>query len=452
MGKIMWGDVWNLTKVRAKEAWIHWQVAVWLFLGVLVFFTATSFFQSPWNGAQVWDVPVFANWMMFAAVVFAFGETRQYREYNQTIGMFPQSNQTRFWSYVVLIHGIGISLVLTGIVLYSLFYLIFAFPGSWFLGIKMAYAFDLGLVLASLAVSVSYVCVICAVLACLEAVYMYIGKWFLVLLWAFVVFCLMGSGFGLRVLATYVLPFWSEETSLIIFFLKILVTWCALMGISWWLAKHTSYYQQKKGLKLSIWSAVVLVGIFVIIVMFNHTIYIGTATTENKITDMLEGAEKVEYEFSLNGDAWKSCTVKRPAGVSEVVSEVEKNVSAHIILTVQENRDCEKGTIQIKYRPPSWLRNEVELASFYNHEVMAKVNEKGQLYIEYHSEAEHSVTELPSELNLCFLSPCGIYMNSFSMFQGKTLYKTINGTSGGIRDGYLIILYPPGEELEIVYE
>ena len=110
MGKIERENRRALFRVRAREMRIRGRMVRILFLAVLAAVTVSALVgtdQSGMAGNQVhmMYLPVFVSWGMTAGILYGIAATWNYREGNRLLGMYPQNNRTRFWSYVLLMHA-----------------------------------------------------------------------------------------------------------------------------------------------------------------------------------------------------------------------------------------------------------------------------------------------------------------------------------------------------------
>ena len=435
MGKLEWKHVRSLTKIRRKESWLFWKRAVLLFGAVLLLVTVGSFgSRSHWNLVRVSEPPVFLACMLWASIVYVLVETVEYRNRNRVIGMFPQSNRERFWSYVLLIHEVAAACIGIGLLLYFVGYLLFGVIGKALFDWQMVYPFHLGLTFASALVALLIVSVVCAFCAWLEAIYIAMGNRFYLLIVATAVMCCVGNGFLLNEVRQHVLPFWTEESSLVLFGVKMCVTWLLLLGMAGWLTRRTRYYHQKPVMKS--W----VIGLCLLLIAgaasYIVVMWVPKSMGESggELVSVTESEYVEKYYQETGGRDWEVLTVTLTEPAEKLWYEL-----GEFSLSVKESPEVRPGTLQITYLPPVRYVNRVPLNRFYEYEVTVTPLEKGELVLAYHSEEEEeSVTGYPP-LSLCFYSPCGGWMNAFDLFQDQGLYKDFIGSQGGTACGYAIV-------------
>ncbi len=435
-----------LAKIRARESWIHNRHYRWVFWAMILFGMLGSITgDHAWRGVHISDPLVALSWMMLAGGMFSVWETLFYRENSMLIGVYPQDNECRFWSYVLLILGNGLALVGIGLAIYLIMYPLLWALGKWAMGWQMVYPFHLGLTLASAWVAALITLVICSVCAFWRALSGYLREKIGLITVAFCAFLLVGTGFGLQWLQAKVFSFWTKEASLFLFSVKMLGTAFLLLAAGGWLVRRTTYYRKQNSKTRLVFLALVI-AILAVTGFSGQVIYKGVRVESGSEMISMTGQELILQAYvETNGEGWQTLDVELPAGVTEIRHRLDQ-----FHATTKESADCAPGTIRVVYLPPREYINEIPLNQFYDYEVTLTQGSEASLYLQYYSEAEeNSVTGISADLGLCFLSPCGSWMNSFTMFQDATLYHRYDGRSGGHDTGYAIIYHAPGEELAV---
>ena len=252
-----------------------------------------------------------------------------------------------------------------------------------------------------------------------------------------------GSGQGLRFFLNEILPFWTAESSLFRFYLKMAGTGTVFLVMAGWLTARTEYYRPKPALKGVGW--IVEVVCLAAVRAFLNTAY--TAYTDSNGTIVYGGKASwesavaieeilAEKEEKMTGQEWELAVPAETKSWTLTTYGME-----YPICYARESEDLEPGMIRIRYFPLTKYLNDMAIED--NRTVTVTVSEEaGEI------RAEGKVTSF-QEYRLCYLSPCGSWMNQFSCFQDRELYRTFDGMSVRTENGFLLVEYPEGTRVEI---
>ncbi len=171
------------------------------------------------------------------------------------------------------------------------------------------------------------------------------------------------------------------------------------------------------------------------------SVYVHESDPENR-----EPIERTieKYYQQTGGEGWVTATFPVPEGATEIVSDVLFRAAA------RESADCPPGMLQVVYEAPLRELYGVDLRQFYEYELRL-VQDEGSWVLDFTWIVDgQPVEERDEKLQMCFLSPCGQWMNWFWPTDDTyARYDVRIGDRVDYTQGTAIVYYAPGEAVVV---
>lgn len=325
----------------------------------------------------------------------------KYKQINDVYSVFPQTGTSRFLSTQLMLYlWLGL-LSIISLVIYVLQFLIFKVSSEFNSNIILAFRTDIGLILSGIFIYFLYgmfMIALISLIAVLIRRFNTIAIGCLIIIIAII----LTSEIGIIGTVTDMLSYLTEEPSISIFLLKLLLTWLLLSITAFFINKHTLYYKPRNKYRNSIVTAV---GIAVLILIS----IIRASQPEGVV--IYHGV----YSDTFNYNIWQDKVLYLDPSEYDDLSE----------LTIQTNFDFEDDmylesyptlngvadTITIRYRLPVRIFNNINLTELTQPQFSAKL-EGNVLDLSYHYNKNTKVV---------FISPWFV-MKQFERYQNKNLF------------------------------
>jgi len=424
----------NLLRVRFKTntksfKWIL--ILLGLFVFVPFVGTVVGILQS--NHVRFYNIGDFSLTVFFGIGLRYFVLMFMYRSTNDKLSVYPQTNNSRFISS--LLYNVIEVFALATFVLaaYLIRYII-----VWVLTLFMAHVhfaldFDLGFIMVGFFVYVAYSLLVVAVI---ELIGVILRKWTYYAIVGFTAaLSLWIANFSTVIEnARNVLAFLTEESSLIVFFIKSISLLIAIVAVSIVINRFTVYYKNH-GRALSKGGVIgcVVVAITVVVVLPYLSFVRPTYTTQTRtssgeaiiqpVDDFLSEFEEIRIDIShIPNGTHIELRIESRTVIAEVVtgarffSETPVAVNDERLL-----RNIQGDTLIISYRPAFFHANGLMMSDFTDSQLIARL-EGNALFLDYVME----------NVQVIILPIWGI-ARQFDFFNGRDIFRAnmIGFSAGG---------------------
>ncbi|MCL1883631.1 MAG: hypothetical protein FWF81_07775 [Defluviitaleaceae bacterium] len=246
MVKDEWTNTKNLLRVRLKvqvKDFVLLFIIMSLFLGVSLGGTIFRIVRSEYF-IRFYNLNDESIMFLFGVVFVIVAQVLSYRNTNNRLSVFPQSNSSRFASSIIFsviwIVVLSLCLLLSYLIKYSVLRILSAFMDN----IHFALDFSFGFAVAGIFVYIAYCLLILAVFELIGAVF---RKWnFYALLVLIAIFIIAYSNIDAAIEhAINILSFLTGEASLILFFIKSIGLIVAIFALAYVINRNTIYNMSK---------------------------------------------------------------------------------------------------------------------------------------------------------------------------------------------------------------
>jgi len=393
MVKEEYANIKNLLRVRLST---QARSFFWLFIVVAVFMVgsgATAIFGVLENidGFKNFSVADFSV-SFFGGVLIGFTIVMfLYRQTNAKLSVFPQTNNSRFISSVIVNYVIAIIGTFAVLVMYlvnlGIINLLTAFRDN----IHLALNIDIGFIIAGFFVYLAYIFLIIAVL---ELVGTILRKWTYYAAIAFIALFSLAVINILRVIeyAPKVLAFLISEPSLPLFFLKAFGLWLVITVAALVINRFTVYGKSPtKASKGVVIACVVIAAVISVVapavVLFNRASGGSVSVSEiEAITDPVNTAEfdaiRIDVSHLPRGSriiiSGENLVIPDDNGA---ISSWNWNTDA-VVHGTESLAEIQGDTLIVQFRPPAYIVNGIEILHYTNPQVTAHLD-GNTLYIDY---------------------------------------------------------------------
>ena len=404
MVKSEYANIVNLLKVKIKTNGknFFWFpiIAGILFCGNLAM-TVAGIIQSGGKGVNFYQVTDYSTSFFFGMIIAYTIMMFMYREINDKLSMFPQTNTVRFITSVVINCLIAVFVGLTTLVMYLLYYAAIKILSLFYGSVHFALNFDSGFIVAGFITFLLYSFIIAAVIDLIGVI---LRKW---TIYAAVIIITLMALAVVNIMAVIeyapkVLAFLVKEPSFVLFVIKALALWLAAVAVSLVINRFTVYHkkQSNHNKRLVVVLSIIIVAVIMIViplVLFNNTgsvvNYVENETVAERVDNYFMTANEIRIDVS-----------HLPRG-SNINLEINDNISAiaegeafvygpnnftAFLSGTDSLGDIQGNTIVIQFRPPFHHINSFELADFANPRINAFL-EGDTLHIEYSIDDAHVV-------------------------------------------------------------
>lgn len=308
-----------------------------------------------------------------------------YRQTNAKLSVFPQTNNSRFISSLLLNFQYAILTALSVLAMYILHQGVIKILSAINGGVRLALSVDVGFITAGFFVFLAYIVMIISIIELAGAI---LRKWtyYAVAVYAALLALLVINIRRFIEYAPEILAFIIKEPSLPLFFVKAAGVWIAVTAAAFIINRRTIYHKSqnsaaKKVVMITAITATAIIAFIVpVIVLLN--------TTSQGVSSMTAAAytQTGEYEDYFAGyDQIRVDVSHLPKGSSlRVEGENLAVPDEDGSLTISGNEAIVNGedslnniqgdTIVIRFKPPSTTINGVELTQFANPRITARLD------------------------------------------------------------------------------
>ena len=406
MVKGEFANIGNLVKVRLKTQakdfyWFCIVAAIMLCGGIAM--TVSGIAGNSDFGVYNYSLTDYSASFFLGVIVAVIVIAFMYRQMNDKLSVFPQTNNSRFISTQILGYMIVVGVAATALVMYLLCYASVSILSAFVDNIYLALDFNAGFIAAGFFIFLAYSFLIVALIelaaACLRKWTYYAAA----ILTALIVLAIVNIG-PVVDYAPKVLSFLINEQSVVFLILKAAALWLMIVAASLVINRFTVYHKsaaKRLGVKIAcVVIAVVVVIAVPAVLMYSSNTVSGSGVApvpENQnvddfIGDFYSGSERIRIDAShlprgsridIRGES-----IILAAGGAVVVTG-GRNTMAYVggmdLLS-----DLQGDTIVIEYRPPFYHVNGISLFDYANPRLDAYLDGE-TLYLSYAVENAHVV-------------------------------------------------------------
>ncbi len=421
MGKSELANIKNLLKIRLKSCNAILTAGILLGLVFLVeVFHMISLVHTYQKDAVYIDSGAFSGFafiiLLFAIIYYAF----QYNEYNENHQIFPHTEHTWFISFELYCYLINLIVQVVAVGLYLLQYLLCLLLGGLNTNVHLAYTFSLSFLTVGFLVNLCYGFLIISFIILVVTLVRRLRYWALAIYVVMLSALWMGKDYSM---IGRLIQFYTEETSLSLFFVKIIITWLLIELLNQLLHRliHIRRVTKFHYPQLAIVSLILI------------TLFFGALTNYQGIVTVRNGGSfQTPAETglpSMKEPAAVLATDQLPSGSSlDFYYEFGPLYYCNTSI-VEEN--TENDQIELYFSPPYTYRDNINITAFVNPRVT--VEQKGN---EFHFRVIYD-----ENIKVISISPYTEPMR-FDCFKNKNYAKSIYGSSAGSMTGTIKIVLP----------
>lgn len=425
-------NIKSLLRVRIKtQARGFKLVFVLLTLFVFVPFIGTVSGVVRSDFVRFYNIGDFSLTLLFAIGLAYFVQMLTYRSTNDKLSVYPQTNNSRFISSLLL-NAIGVTafatfVLVTYLIRYGIIFLLSVFMDN----VHFALTFSLGFLVAGFFVYIAYCLLLVAII---ELVGVILRKWTYYAIVAFTAaLSLLIANINTIIQSeSNVLAFFVEESSLVVFFLKAVVFLLAIALIAIIINRNTVYHKNH-GRALGKGAVIGCIAVTVaVVVVLQFALFRSMTSTPQSATwaeavpvpieDFLSGHEEIRIDISHipNGSNIEIRVSNREV-VAEVVTGARFFSDAPVTINGEDSlRNIQGDTLIISYHPSFFQANGLMLSDFADSQLIANLD-GNVLFIDYVIE----------NVQVVFLPIWG-FARQFDFFHDRNIFRAnMIGISAG---------------------
>lgn len=398
------------------------------FIGIITRIFTTS------DAPAIFELRTYSLFGLFSVIVIAIAFLSEYKKHTKQHEVFPQSNKSRFLSYVLYNYVLLFKLSLISLVLYLTQYGIISLISNFVSGVQFVYSFTLTFVLCGYLVNLLYGFLAIATIILLGALDRKYGILFRFIIIVFAALLFFNNGF----LGNYLLNllgYWTKDPSLISFSLKSICLWLVLTGFTLIINTHTVYYKTQNSILSA--KTISAIGIITVAAIVIPILLVGNSTIITTLDDHTNLAVKDMFKPS---ERYKTI----PLSTSHLKSGDTINVvtncnfeNENLYLSSYNASDVrlenEVYYLKISYTLPVNVKGTFNLFNYIEPKITANLEDK-TLYLNY---------EYKKNQKLIVLTPYR-FMSQFEKFKSQTEFKGLSGYSETNIGGRIEILVDDG--------
>lgn len=391
------------------------------------------------NAPAIFELRTYSLFGLFSSIVIAMTLLCEYKKHINQHEIFPQSNKSRFLSYVLYNYVLILKLSLISLVLYLTQYGIISLISNFVSGVQFVYSFSLTFVLCGYLVNLLYGFLAVATIIFLGVLDRKYGVLFRFIIIAFIALLCFNNGF----LGNYLLSllgYWTKDPSLISFSLKSICAWLVLSSLTFIINSHTVYYKTQNS-RLSA-KTISAIGIITIAAIVISILLVGNSTiittldnhTNLAVKDMFKPSERYKT-IPL------STTHLKPGDTIDVITNCNfenENLYLSSYNASDVRLENEVYYLKISYTLPVNVRGSFNLFNYIEPKITATLEDK-TLYLNY---------EYKKNQKLIVLTPYR-FMSQFEKFKSQTEFKGLSGYSETNIGGRIEILVDDGVNVSL---
>lgn len=432
-----------LYKIRSRENHISMAIplAVPIFLFALDFFGVITQVFNPNEEITTFTLNTYSKFSFFYIMIMFIVLAFEYKSFNKNHAVLPQTNKSRFLSYVLYNYGLFLKLSVLCLVLYLLQYGIVSIIEIFNSNVHLAYDFSANFVIWGFIINIIYGFHAISLIIFAGVLDRKYGLAFRLVV-AIITFLMLLNGCSLGQYFMKFIHFWIKEPSLVIFAIKSVVLWFIISGLSWIINSSTIYYKSEfsrfpNGIsKVSGSVGIILIvtaSLFLIIPKIAENVDLETSITINELfkpttkytniplsTSHLKAGDTIKVVPNCNFD--------------------DENIIFSEFAAKDFHIENEVYFLKVSYTLPVKMLDTFNLTPYMNPKITANLKDT-TLYINY---------EYNKNQRLMFLSPYWL-MGQFEAFEGKNLYRAMPNTSVSTMGGNIEILIDDDIKVDIPY-
>ena len=359
--------------------------------------------------------------LIIAFTIFMF----MYRQANNNLSVFPQTNNSRFISSLIVKYALAVCVGVVSLVMYLLCYLAIKLLSVFKENVYLAFNFDASFIVAGFFVFIAYSFLAVAAIELIGTIF---RKWTYYAAAVFVALTFLAI-YNIETagsLITKALSFLWREPSIGLFMIKAAALWLAIVALSLVINRFTMYYksQNMKNNKGAAAVAIVIATMFIFggtLGMMSYTnnsqVVSEVQPVEGPVQDFYAGAQETRIDVShlpkgtdinINGENIDIIAVE-PTMITMVT--ISGNSLAYVTGT-QDLNNLDGDTIVILFHPPNYYVDGVEFFGYAKPQMTAYL-EGDTLHIGYSYQDAQVV-----------ILPVWDIARQFDCFRGKGLVKT----------------------------
>ncbi len=409
----------ELYKIRCRES----RTSILILMAIPTFLFFLDFFVvitqvSNYNDAPVaFQLNTYSQSMLIPLMIFIGFLLFYYKKFNTEHEVFPQTNKSRFLSFLLYNYGLFLKVSVISLLLYLIQYGIISIIAKFNGNVLFAYDFSMTFVLWGFIVNLIYGFLAISLLIFIGVLDRKFGLIFRFIFGGIaLLFLISANGNSMSEYIIKFVGFWTKEPSLILFTIKSVALWVIVSWLSWIINSNTVYYKSQSQ-RFPKWIAAT-VGLLSIFTIATATLFINNSNTN--ITSHQEISVS-EEKYDLLRDGYTQipldCSTLNQGDVITIVTDFSpKNESMTVWTNTIDDFKLDAVDVEglhISYKLPENVVNDVNLNSLSNPEITAKL-EGTTLYINYSSDKNQK---------LLFLAPYS-FMDQFEAYKDKNLYNS----------------------------
>jgi hypothetical protein len=422
-------NIRNLVKIKMKtqQRQLFWffVLAAFLYVGSIMA-TIASILQNTDIRLHTMFIPDFSTAFYFGLIIYIFGSIFYYRQSNHSLSMFPQTNTGRFISTQVIKHFIIVCVGLTILIAYLLFFGTMKLFSEFHENFSLVLDFDIGFILAGFLTFILYLSLIVSLFGLIGAV---LRKWryyaviFFIALFTFVMNNVDYTFDNLPRIFAFIV----RESSLLLFIAIAVGLWFIITMISLVINRYTLYYKsesvatiKKRTFALGGIAIIVLV---VIISLFSPRLsqygademrVVGVGENHFQLVDFFDDETEIIIDISHlpQGSNIRFVGENNIIVACSPVDDLDLYTTWHILAwvnSVDELTNIDGNTIVIKYFPPHYIVDGVDLMNSANPELTVNLD-GNTLYMSFNMDYTHLV-----------ILPVWSMANQFDIFSNRNI-------------------------------
>ena len=386
MVKEEFANIKNLLRVRFKT---NAKSLKWIFilLGLFVFVpfagTVVGILQS--NHVRFYNIGDFSLTILVGIVLRYFVLMLMYRNTNDKLSVYPQTNNSRFISSLLYnfieVFALAAFVLATYLIRYIIIWVLTLFMAH----VHFALDFDLSFIIVGFFVYIAYSLLI---VATIELVGVILRKWTYYAIVGFAaVISLLIANFSTAIEnASNVFGFITRESSLIIFFAKVIVLLLVIITVSVVINRFTVYYKNhgrsfSKGVVIGCVAVTVVVIVVLPSILLTRATYTAQTRTSSEaiiqpVEDFFAGFEEIRIDIShLRNGSNIDVRVENRDVTAEIGAWTSFFSPAPVtVLGMESLRNIQGDTLIISYRPPSFQVSGLMLSDFTDIHLIANLD------------------------------------------------------------------------------
>ncbi len=326
-------------------------------------------------------------------IMWLFIMELSYGQSNNFLGVFPQTNTTRFMSSQILHYCMIITIALLFLVMYCLQFAFMKVFTANQENIILVPDFDLGTIISGFFVYILYLFLISSIIA-FGGVMVRKFRFYAMALPIVVLVLILTNITKAGSLISQAFTFITSESSLPLFFIKGVLLWIIIVTLSIWINKHTVYYKNKdNSISMVVAGVIILLSIITIpSILFMATEYGGGNIEE---MDPWEDYQKITYDISqLEKGSHIQLITNEHVEKLEYNKEYQVESSTLYVNNYEVLDSIQGDTLYIYYRLPDEVRNGFNLTNLMEHNLTASLR-GNKLTIDYTYDENRQAIILP---------------------------------------------------------